>query len=140
MCPIPTGFTILIADRNRRVRDFLKREMLKEGFGVYLAENAGELIYEALNRNPLDLIIVDPDFPGAQTTDLLRELQRRCPPVPVVVHTHYVNSWPEAAGCSGAGRCLVIEKGGSSVEKLKQVASQMLNLNRGDPEQGSGKP
>lgn len=139
MCPIPTGFTILIADRNRRVRDFLKREMLNEGFGVHLAENAGELLYEALNLDPLDLIIVDPDLPGAEPLDLLRDLQRRRPPVPVVVHTHYINSGPEAAGCSGADRCLMIEKGGSSVEKLKQVAFQMLNLSRGNPEPEAGK-
>ena len=37
-------FTILIADRNRNVRNLLQREMTSEGYQVLLAENAREVI------------------------------------------------------------------------------------------------
>lgn len=123
------GFTILIADRNPRVRDFLKREMTREGYRVHLAESAGELLRLARHHDPLDLIIVDPDFPGAAAPALLQSLQSRLPPVPVVVHCHYANAGHDPAG-SAADRCQVVEKGGSSVEKLKQVASAMIRRHR----------
>jgi DNA-binding NtrC family response regulator len=121
-------FTILIADRNPRVRDFLKREMIREGYRVHLAESAGELLRGALHYDPLDLIIVDPDFPGAAASALLQSLQSRFPPVPVVVHSHYVNAGIDPAGAT-SDLCQVVEKGGSSVEKLKQAASAIIRRN-----------
>jgi DNA-binding NtrC family response regulator len=139
MCTKPKGFTILIADRNPRVRDFLKREMIKEGYRVHLAESAGELLSGALHLDPLDLIIVDPDFPGAAAPVLLHGLQSRFPPVPIVVHTHYVNAGIEPAA-SASGLCRVVEKGGSSVERLKQVASEMINHHRPDQTESARMP
>ena len=118
------AFTILIADRNPHVRGFLQREMIKEGYSVRLAENAQELLKWAFQAEPLDLIIVDPDLPDAAISSLLQKLQDRIPPVPVVVHTHYPSHSPGPE--AGADYWVIVEKGGSSVERLKQVASDML--------------
>ena len=59
-------FTILIADRNSHVRKFLQREMTAAGYRVRLAENAGEVLKCAFRHEPLDLVILDPDLPGAE--------------------------------------------------------------------------
>jgi len=114
-------FTIVIADRNPHVRGFLQREMSREGYRIRLAENAPDLLQWAFNHEPVDLIILDPDLPDAVDSHLLEALQDRMPPVPVVIHTHYPNGLPE----EGA-KFIPVEKGGSSVERLKQIAENLL--------------
>ncbi|MBU1398308.1 MAG: response regulator, partial [Proteobacteria bacterium] len=56
---------ILIADRNSNVREFLRREMMAEGYSVELAENGREVLKWAYHREPADLLILDPDLPDA---------------------------------------------------------------------------
>ena len=114
-------FTIVIADRNPHVRGFLQREMSREGYRIRLAENARDLLQWAFNHEPIDLIILDPDLPGAVDSHLLEALQVRVPPVPVVLHTHYASALPEAGA-----KLIPVEKGGSSVERLKQIADSLL--------------
>jgi len=115
-------FTIVIADRNPHVRGFLQREMSREGYRIRLAENARDLLQWAFNHEPVDLIILDPDLPDAVDSHLLEALQGRMPPVPVVIHTHYAKVLPE----EGA-KFIAVEKGGSSVERLKQIAESLLH-------------
>jgi len=111
----------VIADRNPHVRGFLQREMSGEGYRVRLAENARDLLQWAFNHEPLDLIILDPDLPDAVDAHLLDALQERIPPVPVVIHTHFANALPAARPAF-----IPVEKGGSSVERLKQIAQTLL--------------
>jgi DNA-binding NtrC family response regulator len=115
-------FTIVIADRNPHVRGFLQREMGREGYRIRLAENASDLLQWAFTHEPVDLIILDPDLPDAVDTHLLDALQDRMPPVPIVIHTHYTNALPETGG-----HFIPVEKGGSSVERLKQIADTLLH-------------
>jgi CheY-like chemotaxis protein len=118
------AITILIADRNPRVRDFLRRELSKEGYRVELAESPAELLGGAAHSDPPDLLIVDPDFPGSDAPALVQGLKRRFPQTVVVVHTHDVLAGSLAAVVA-AGGSRVIEKRGSSVEALKQLASEL---------------
>jgi DNA-binding NtrC family response regulator len=121
--------TILIADRNPRVRSFLMREMTQEGYRVRTAENARD-VFECVSREaPVDLIIIDPDLPDGSAAGLVEKLERLSPPVPVVVHTHYVPTEPAPAGAA-AKRIITVEKGGSSVERLKQIAASLLKPRR----------
>lgn len=113
--------TIVIADRNPHVRAFLQREMSREGYRIRLAENARDLLQWAFNHETIDLIILDPDLPDAVDTHLLDALQDRMPPVPVVIHTHYANALTVARATF-----IPVEKGGSSVERLKQIAETLL--------------
>lgn len=46
-------FTILIADRNSNVREFLKREMMTEGYRVRLAKDSREVLKWAFSQAPL---------------------------------------------------------------------------------------
>lgn len=118
---MPKVFTILIADRNSHVRGFLQREMSKEGYRIRLAESAQDLLQWAFNHEPIDLIILDPDLPDAVDAHLLNTLQDLMPPVPVIIHTHYAQSLPEAEA-----HFIPVEKGGNSVEHLKQIADRLL--------------
>ncbi|UCF95328.1 MAG: response regulator, partial [Desulfobacterales bacterium] len=111
-------FTILIADRNSHVRRFLEREMLAEGYQIRLAENGREVLKGAYECDPLDLIILDPDLPDTEAASLLKKLQDRIPPVPVVVHA-FASERPGQSNV--AGEMVFVEKRGNSVERLKQL-------------------
>jgi DNA-binding NtrC family response regulator len=128
-------FTIVIADRNPRVRGFLEREMSREGYRIRLAESAEELLKWAFNRDPIDLIILDPDLPDSVDSHLLTTLGNRLPRVPVIIHTHYAHILPEA---EAATTFITVEKGGSSVERLKEVADDILRRPRTPPRQSLG--
>jgi DNA-binding NtrC family response regulator len=114
-------FTIVIADRNPHVRSFLQREMSREGYRIRLAESARALLQWAFNHESVDLIILDPDLPDAVDANLLQALKKRVPAVPVVIHTHYAHTLPEKGE-----PFILVEKGGSSVERLKQIAETLL--------------
>jgi CheY-like chemotaxis protein len=119
---VPPRFTILIADRNPNVRGFLQREMGREGYTVRPAESADELVRVARSAGPVHLVILDPDLPGAAPPALLQQLRDRLPQVPIVLHTHD----PQAAGASAprsADPQLIVEKTGSSIVRLKQIAA-----------------
>jgi CheY-like chemotaxis protein len=122
MVGVPPRFTILIADRNPNVRGFLLREMSREGYAVRPAESAGELVRLAQSAGPVHLVILDPDLPGAAPPALLQELQDRLPRVPIVLHTHDPQAARSAAPRSADPK-LIVEKTGSSIVRLKQVAA-----------------
>jgi DNA-binding NtrC family response regulator len=116
-------FTILIADRNPRVRGFLQRELSREGYRILLAENARDLLAWSPDRDPVDLVILDPDLPDAVDAPLMSMLRQRMPLVPVIIHAHPSHHQTEPEAVKPA---IVVEKGGSSVERLKEVAEHLL--------------
>ena len=117
-------YKILIADRNSHVREFLRREMLAEGYSVELAENGREVLKWAYHREPADLLILDPDLPDAEESLLLKKLKQRIPYIPVIFHT-YFSEYMIASKIIDPTE--FVEKGGSSVEKLKKVVSEILS-------------
>jgi len=120
---VKTNFTLLIADRNPHVRKFLQREMTAAGYRVQLADNAHEVIKWAFSREPFDLVILDPDLPDADESQILQHLLNRVPPLPVVLHTYA----PESGECfEDMEGLFFVEKKGSSVERLKQVVYGIL--------------
>jgi len=119
---------ILIADRNSNVREFLRREMLAEGYSVELAENGREVLKWAYHREPADLLILDPDLPDAEESLLLKKLKQRIPYLPVVFHTFF----PDYLSASKIVHPTeFVEKGGNSIEKLKKVVMEILNKSAG---------
>jgi DNA-binding NtrC family response regulator len=115
--------TILIADRNSHVREFLKRELTEEGFRVLQAETGRDVIEKIYHCFPLDLVLLDPDLPDMEETVLLKKIGNRIPPLPIVIHafdfeeTHYFLRLKKTE---------FVKKGGRSIEKLKQVVFEML--------------
>ena len=50
---------ILIADRNRHVRDFLRRELHAEGYRIEVARDGREVLNHLQGHEPPDLLILD---------------------------------------------------------------------------------
>jgi len=123
-------FSILIADRNRHVRDLLKREMNAEGYRVYTAKNAQEVLKWVFSQESLDLVILDLDLPEANGICILEKINDRIPTLPVVVHSFLSDYTYHPMLLDAAG---VVEKNGVSIVKLKEVVSEVLkNPKTGD--------
>ena len=117
-------FAILIADRNPNVREFLKREMMAEGYRVRLAKDSREVLKWVFSQAPLDLLILDLDLPDAGEVEVFKLLNDRIPPLPVVLHSFQTDhaNHPEALITA-----VFVEKQGDSIEHLKKVVAEMLN-------------
>ena len=118
--------TILIADRNGHVRDFLKREMMAEGYKIRVAKNAKEVLEWVYNHDPIHLVVLDPDLPDADEVPLLEKINDRIPTLPVVIHTFAPKNTipPEILN-----KVIFVEKLGNSIEHLKKVISEALFVN-----------
>jgi len=116
-------FTILVADRNPRVRKLLKRELTSEGFRVRVAENATKVLRRAYHTEPIDLIILDPDFPDEDQNALIKQLQNRIPMLPVVIHSFQSD---DEKFTSDFRKTFFIEKREDSIEQLKNIANDLL--------------
>lgn len=116
-------FTILIADRNRHVRDFLMREMMKEGYDVCVAKNGGEILDWIFHHDSFDLLILDPDLRDAGEIKIIEMLNERKPSIPVIVHAFLsdYNNHLETFNASA-----YVEKEGDSIERLKDEVSRLL--------------
>jgi DNA-binding NtrC family response regulator len=116
-------FTILVADRNSHVRELIKREMTAEGYRIRLAGNGHQVIQQAYQHEPIDLLIMDPDLPDTDASFLLKKIQNRIPYLPMVIHafgSDYGNHTPFLKAAA------FVEKGANSVEILKTVAYEIL--------------
>ena len=119
-------FKILIADRNQHVREFLKRELMSEGYGVGLAKNVEEVLKKVYHSETLDLLILDPDLPGVEILSLFKKLQDRIPVLPVVLHT-YLKDYSNHTDL--LNEVAFVEKSGSSIESLKKMICEILRKN-----------
>ena len=123
-------FTILISDRNRNVREFLKREMMAEGYRVRLAKSGREVLEWAYHHESIDLVILDLDLPDASGMAILEKLEDRIPTLPVVIHA-FLSDYDNHPAVSNAAA--LVEKEGTSVERLKKVVAEILGKLDGEP-------
>lgn len=78
---------ILVADRNRHVREFLRRELAAEGYQVEVARDGRELLDLIWGDEPPHLLILDLEIPYLDELEFWARLKDRRPPLPVVIHT-----------------------------------------------------
>jgi CheY-like chemotaxis protein len=78
---------ILIADRNRHVRDFLRRELTAEGYEVEVAADGREVLSRINDKDPPHLLILDLETPYLDEPDVWDKLKKLQPPLPLVIHT-----------------------------------------------------
>jgi len=120
-------FTILIADRNPHIREFLAREMRAIGYRVLLARTGKEVLQIAYSNQPLDLVILDPDLPDQDGRDTIKSLQDRIPTLPLVIHG-FISDYVDSSKVVSTG--IFVEKTGSSIELLSKLAFEVLNKTR----------
>ncbi len=116
-------FTILIAERNPHVRNFLQRELAAEGYRVDLASNGREVLRMLDTNKAPDLLILDLEIPHVSGVEILKQLQDREPSLPVVVHTFITNYADYPAVQKAAA---FVEKTGNNIDKLKAVILDVL--------------
>ncbi|HUT53036.1 MAG TPA: response regulator [bacterium] len=116
-------FHILIADKNRHVREFLRRELIGEGYAVRLAGDGNELLRILDEDKTLDLLIVDPDVWPEGVVELVKRLQARWPGLPAVAHT-FVTEAMDRPGLKGAFAALIEKSGNPS--SLKAAVGEVL--------------
>jgi CheY-like chemotaxis protein len=78
---------ILIADRNRHVREFLRRELTADGYQVEVARDGREVLEIVNGRDQPVLLILDLDLPYVTELKVLEHLQEQLPSLPVVIHS-----------------------------------------------------
>lgn len=115
--------TILIADRNRHVREFLKRELAADGYRARLAKNGREVLNWVNQHPPPDLLILDLNLPDEPEVGILEKLRQAMPSLPVVVHS-FISDYDDCPAVVAAAA--FVEKGGRSVEQLKRVVRKVL--------------
>lgn len=82
----PEGSTasVLIADDDALVRGVLRMALVRAGYTVFEASNAGEAI-EAVTAHGPDLVVLDINMPGGTVHDTLGSLRDLRPDIPVLV-------------------------------------------------------
>ena len=117
---------LLIADRNPHVREFLKREMMAEGYQIRLVKSGQELIDDVHNFDTLpDMVILDPDLPDANDLSLVHHIHQIVPGLPIVIHTLLTEMIHQL---DAVHPVIFVEKKGSSVDHLKQAVKDLLDM------------
>ncbi|MCF8051764.1 MAG: response regulator [Desulfobacterales bacterium] len=117
-------YSILVADRNRHVRDYLKRELAAEGYLVRLAKTGREVLHWAFHDDPLDLVIIDPNLSDERDLKVFEKILDRVPQLPVIVHGFSADFNPPPVADSEVS---FVEKRGGSIEELKRTVFEMLH-------------
>ena len=116
-------FTILVADKNKNVRDFLHRELAAEGYEVVVAEDGSQILAEIDREDGLDLLVFDLEMPDADSSKIFEKTQNRRPPLPVIIHT-FLTEESERDSSLDKGE-IYIEKSGN-IDHLKAAIADML--------------
>ncbi len=113
---------ILIADRNRHVRDFLRRELSAEGYQVEVARDGREVLGRINGDDPPQLLILDLEIPYLDEAEVWAGLKDRQPPLPVVIHT-FLPEYPTNLTLPIAA--MFLEKKGDT-DQLKAVVAEVI--------------
>ncbi|MBW1916062.1 MAG: response regulator [Deltaproteobacteria bacterium] len=119
--------TILVSDHNKNVREYIKREISKKGYSVYLAQNSKQVFRYIEHDKSIDLLILDPEMPDLDENTLLEEIHRKNPALPVIIHTL---SKEYKIAENSHNIAAVIEKIDNSVESLQEVISWLFKKRR----------
>jgi len=114
-------FTVLFADRNGHIREFLQREFEREGYDAQVAGSVKDIAFRILSDEPPDLLVIDPNLPLTDGLALLGQIERRIPSLPVVVYTDYPEVYPQD---TMRGALVMLEKTGD-LDPLKRVVADV---------------
>jgi CheY-like chemotaxis protein len=117
------SFTILIADRNPRVRDFLQRELIADGYQTKIAKDGREVVAMTQGDDSCELLILDLDMPHMSGLGVLETIQRLRPSLPVIIHTFATEYEKHPAVQRAAG---FWEKRGNNIDGFKTMVMEVL--------------
>lgn len=67
----PRQSRVLVSDKNRHVRELLRRELNKDNFQVEIATSREEIRRLLLSGHAIDVLILDPDLPGMKLETMI---------------------------------------------------------------------
>ena len=121
---------ILIADRNRHVRELLRRELTAEGYRVVVAKDGRELLELLAGPEAPDLLILDLEVPYLDEVALWNRLKGQEPAIPVLIHTF----GPEDRGPQpGAPAVSFLEKRGDTNHLKAAVVDAITRTSAAGP-------
>jgi len=115
--------TILIVDDDQEMGNLMKKVLERESYRVILAANGTEGLLR-IREQRFDLIISDLRMPGLSGMDLIREIQKTAPEIPVVLITAF-GDMQVYLDAMGAGAFEYINKP-IRMEDLKRVIGMAL--------------
>lgn len=117
------GFTVLIAERNPHIREYLRRELTGEGYTIVTAKDGLQVLPMIYADQKPDLMILDLEIPFVDGLTILKLLKDQESPVPVIVHTFLKDyiSLPEVKSADA-----LYEKRGNNIDELKATVSSVL--------------
>ena len=121
--------TILVADRNPRIRGLVERELREAGYHVFTVESILQLRNWIAPGHLPDLLILDPDLPGGGPGDHIWSLLGRHPHLPVVFHC-LTGDIPSPQ--PGMAFTVTVEKSADSIDLLKRQIDLLLKKKHQD--------
>jgi len=82
----PAEVTVLVVDDDPSMRRTLAELIAAHGYGVTTSSTAEEAL-EVLQESPADLLVTDLRMPGMKGEELVREVRRLLPYIPVIAIT-----------------------------------------------------
>jgi CheY-like chemotaxis protein len=119
------SFKILVTDRNRRVRELLRRELAAEGYQVVVARDSREVLMMIAGDEPPHLLLLDPEIPNFSEPQILEQLQKLCPGLPVIIHTFLLDDFNHWKVLNSV---VLLEKK-EDIDLLKQVVAEVIDRN-----------
>lgn len=107
---------LLVTDINHNVRDFLKRELEKEGYVVTSVTNAPALIDCLRKQEAYNVVVLDPEVFSPYESSMNKAIMQLDPAVLIIVH-----AYEEFAGnLAWTKNIHVVEKNATSISCLKE--------------------
>jgi len=114
---------LCIAERNANIRELLRREFGREGYGVLTAGSGAEVLMRLAGPVLVDLLVLDAEIADPDGGSLTPLLTRLYPGLPVVLHGY-------AGFDAGDDSLIRVEKGGD-FERLKETVRRVLGPEKG---------
>lgn len=131
-----TAWKILVADRNRHVRDFLRRELAGEGYTVMVAGDGREVRELLKSSPPPDLVILDPEIPFVEVLTGPGPAQTEPLRIPLILHIFGEDQSPGTPLLPGA--VAFLEKTADPA-RLKQVVAEVLRKGKTGRSEDTGR-
>jgi two-component system response regulator (stage 0 sporulation protein F) len=112
---------ILVADDEMSIRLLYSEELREEGYEVFTASNGREAL-EVVDKEPLDLIILDIKMPEMNGIEVLRRIKEQHPNLPVLLSSAY-SEYKQDFGTWASEEYLVKS---SDLEDLKEAVRKHL--------------